>query len=186
MTANLIGDGVYWKRRCQQLWGLCDVSHYGHSWKRMFFERSLENMIELFIPDVSDPGNLLDMVHHCRDFVKRLRVSQLLTPVMDPQRVEEEEVASDNEYEGPSMDHFDFSILLQKLSRLEELHVVYRVKECGMNFEWKMFEMTDRDCESLATALESCKTLKVLICPHCGLITLNLHQHWSLGLGFLS
>ncbi|XP_038583234.1 dynein regulatory complex subunit 5 [Micropterus salmoides] len=165
VTANLIGDGVYWKRRCEQRWDLCDVSHYGHSWKRLFFERHMENVIELFIPDVTEPNTVLAMVPHCKTYVKRLDISQLLPPIKEPKMEEEEygsELVSDNEYDGPSVDHFDFNILLDKLTNLEELHLVYRVKQCGMNFEWKMFEMTDRDCESLAKALKSCKNLKLL------------------------
>ncbi|KAM8725189.1 dynein regulatory complex subunit 5 isoform 1-T1 [Acanthopagrus schlegelii] len=165
VTANLISDGVYWKRCCEQRWDLCDVSHYGHSWKRQFFERHLENIIELFIPDVTETKTVLAMVPLCRNYVKRLDISQLLPPVKEPQEEEVEygsELTIDNEYDGPSMDHFDFNILLNKLPNLEELHLVHRVKQCGMNFEWKMFEMTNRDCESLAKALKSCKTLKLL------------------------
>ncbi|XP_042359364.1 dynein regulatory complex subunit 5 [Plectropomus leopardus] len=165
VTANLISDSVYWKRCCEQRWDICDVSHYGHSWKRMFFERHLEDIIELFIPDVTETKTVLQIVPLCKNYVKRLDISQLLPPIKEPQKEEDEygsELASVNEYDGPSMDHFDFNILLNKLTNLEELHLVYRVKQCGMNFEGKMFEMTDRDCESLAKALKSCKTLKLL------------------------
>ncbi|XP_035534303.1 dynein regulatory complex subunit 5 [Morone saxatilis] len=165
VTANLIGDGVYWKRCCEQRWDLCDVSLHGNSWKQMFFARQMEHVIELFIPDVTEPNAVLEMVPLCKNYVKRLDISQLLPPIKEPQKEEDEygsELASENEYDGPSMDHFDFSILLNKLTNLEELHLVYSVKQCGMNFEWEMFEMTDRDCESLAKALKSCKTLKLL------------------------
>ncbi|XP_070705996.1 dynein regulatory complex subunit 5 [Pempheris klunzingeri] len=165
VTANLIGDGVYWKRCCQQRWDICDVSDYGHDWKRMFFERHMENAIELFIPGVTEPKTVLEMVPLCKNYIKRLDISQLLPPIKEPQKEEEEygsELASDNEYDRQCMDHFDFSILLNKLTNLEELHLVYRVKQCGMNFEWIMFEMTDKDCESLAKALKSCKALKLL------------------------
>ncbi|KAK2856087.1 hypothetical protein Q5P01_004822 [Channa striata] len=164
VTANLIGDGVYWERCCKQRWDLCDVSYYGHSWKRMFFERHIENIIELFVPGVTNPETVLEIVSHCKNYVKRLDISQLLPPLIEPQEEEEysSDLESENEYERPSMDHFNFGVLLDKLTYLEELHLVYRVKECGMNFEWKMFEMTDKDCESLAKALQSCKTLKIL------------------------
>ncbi|XP_028997542.1 dynein regulatory complex subunit 5 isoform X2 [Betta splendens] len=165
VTANVVSDGVYWKRCCEQRWDLCDVSNYDHSWKRMFFERHMESIIELFIPDVTDPKTVLDMVSLCGNYVKRLDISQLLPPIKEPEKEEEKnssDLASDYEVETPSMDHFDFSILLDKLTCLEKLHLVYRVKQCGMNFVWNMFEMTDRDCESLAKALKSCKTLKVL------------------------
>ncbi|XP_029966698.1 dynein regulatory complex subunit 5 [Salarias fasciatus] len=165
LTATLVSDGLYWRRCCEQRWKLCDVSHYSHSWKRMFFERHLENLIELFIPGLTEPKTVLDMVPLCRNYVKRLDVAQLLLPIKEPKQ-EEEEFESDsepeNEFSPSKMAHFDFSILLDKLTSLEELSLVYRVRQCGMNFEWKMFEMTDQDCESLAKALKSCQTLKVL------------------------
>uniref|UniRef100_A0A665WK35 T-complex-associated-testis-expressed 1 n=1 Tax=Echeneis naucrates TaxID=173247 RepID=A0A665WK35_ECHNA len=190
VTANVISDGLYWKRCCEQKWDICDVSHYGHSWKRMFFERHMESMIELFIPDVTEPKTILNLIPLCKDYVKRLSISQLLPPIKEPQKQEEEygsELASVNEYDGASMDHFNFSILLDKMTNLEELHLVYRVKQCGMNFDWKMFEMTDRDCESLSKALKSCKTLKCLrLCESniedqkCRLLVRYLLDHPSL------
>lgn len=163
VTANLIGDGVYWKRCCKQRWDLCDVSHYGHSWKRMFFERHMENVIELFIPDVTDLETVLELVPLCDNNIKRLDISQLLPPIQVLQKEEEKYglgLAKES-CNGRSLDHFDFDMLLNKLANLEELHLVYQVKQCGMNFEWTMFEMSARDCESLAMALVSCKALKV-------------------------
>ncbi|CAJ1077087.1 dynein regulatory complex subunit 5 [Xyrichtys novacula] len=166
LTANLISDGVFWKRCCEERWDLCDVSHYGHSWKRMFFERHMENIIELFIPYSTEEKTVLEMVPLCKNYVKRLNISQLLPPIREPEGEEEDELGLDspyqNENEGQSMDHFNFKILLSKLTNLEELHLVYKVNQCGMNFEWQMFEMTDKDCKSLASALKSCKTLKIL------------------------
>ncbi|XP_069371809.1 dynein regulatory complex subunit 5 isoform X2 [Paralichthys olivaceus] len=166
VTANLINDGVYWMRCCKQQWTLCDVSHYGQSWKRMFFERRLEGMIELFIPGVTETKTILEMVPLCKNYVKRLDISQLLTPVREPQNENMENyflgLIDDDEYDGPPMDHFDFSILLEKLTCLEELHVEYRIKQCGLNYECRMFKMSHQDCVSLAMALRSCKTLKVL------------------------
>ncbi|KAL4630540.1 T-complex-associated testis-expressed protein 1-like [Arapaima gigas] len=164
ITANLITDDNYWKRCCVERWGLSDVSTYGNSWKRMFFERHLENIIELFIPDVTNPQSVINLVPLCKNYVKRLRITQLLPPVKDIQRPEEADGSGSTReirYDGPSIDHFDFGILLSKLTQLEELHVVYGVKGCGMNFEWNLFEFTHRDCQALAEALKSCKTLKV-------------------------
>uniref|UniRef100_I3JF46 T-complex-associated-testis-expressed 1 n=2 Tax=Oreochromis niloticus TaxID=8128 RepID=I3JF46_ORENI len=163
-AANVFPDGVYWKRRCEQKWKVCDVSNYGESWKRMFFERQLENIIELFVPGITEPKTVLDMVTLCKDHIKKLNIAQLLPPVKEPQTEDEEqatELTLENEDDKSGMDHFDFRILLDKLTNLEELHLVYKVKSCGMNFEWSMFEMTNRDCESLAKALKSCKTLKL-------------------------
>ncbi|KAL6486701.1 hypothetical protein MHYP_G00060930 [Metynnis hypsauchen] len=165
VTANLISDEGYWKRCCEGRWAVSDVSEYSHSWKRMFFERHLENIIELFIPDVTDPKAVLDVVPLCQNYVRRLKISQLLPPIKEPPKFDEDDAsdsASDVGNDRPSMDHFDFRILLDKLTNLEELQLVYGVKGCGMNFEWNLFEFTFRDCEFLAKALKSCKSLKVL------------------------
>ncbi|XP_013870851.1 T-complex-associated testis-expressed protein 1 [Austrofundulus limnaeus] len=164
VTASLIPDGVYWKRCCERRWDLCDVSRYGHSWRRMFFERHLENLIELFIPDTTEPKTVLDVLPLCKKYVKRLNISQLLPPIKEPRGEEEDEtdLAIGDEHDELYARHFDFGLVLEKLINLEELHVVYRVKECGMNFERKMFQMTKRDCESLGKAVKSSKTLKLL------------------------
>ncbi|XP_021175410.2 dynein regulatory complex subunit 5 [Fundulus heteroclitus] len=167
VTANLVPDGLYWRRCCEQRWNVCDISHYGHSWKRMFLERHLENAIELFIPDVTKPKTVLDLLPLCKNDVRRLNISQLLLPVKKPQKGKRAEPFESafvifNEEDKASMEHFDFGPVLEKLINLEELHLVYTIKQCGMNFEWSMFEITDRDCRSLAMAVKSCKTLKLL------------------------
>ena len=131
----------------------------------MFFERRLEGVIELFIPGMTETKKVLQLVPLCQNYVKRLDISQLLTPIREPRKGEEEDnllgMENDDDYDGPQMDHFDFSLLLDKLTCLEELHVVYRIKQCGLNYEGGMFEMNYQDCLSLSKALKSCKTLKV-------------------------
>uniref|UniRef100_A0A8C5HPG3 T-complex-associated-testis-expressed 1 n=1 Tax=Gouania willdenowi TaxID=441366 RepID=A0A8C5HPG3_GOUWI len=174
LTAHTVPDGVYWMRCCQLRWSLCDVSLYGESWKRMFFERHLKEVIELFVPGSTDPTTLSELILLCSDYVKKLEISQLLPPIKEPEDEDEDEdedqdeveedgsdLELENEEEKPCFHHLDFSILLDKLENLEELHLKYAVKNCGMNFEWAMFQMTDQDCKNLAKALESCKTLKV-------------------------
>ncbi|KAH0622608.1 hypothetical protein JD844_025041 [Phrynosoma platyrhinos] len=164
VTANLISDENYWKRCCTERWTVCDVSHYGNSWKQMYFERHLENILKFYIPDTTSPNQVLDIIPLCKEYVKKLEIDQFLPPVKLDQKKEDEE-ASDTESDAgidePSMDHFDMSILIPALCHLEELHLSYGVKDCGMNFEWNLFEFTYRDCCSLANALTKCPTLKV-------------------------
>ena len=59
-------------------------------------------------------------------------------------------------------DHFDFTELIRRLPNLEELHLVYGVKGCGMNFDWNMFEFTKKDCQILSRCVQQCQTLRVL------------------------
>ena len=68
----------------------------------------------------------------------------------------------DAEIKKPSSDHFDFTEVIKHLPNLQELHLVYGVKGCGMNFDWNMFEFTKKDCQILAKCIQQCKTLRVL------------------------
>ncbi|XP_056674305.1 dynein regulatory complex subunit 5 [Monodelphis domestica] len=164
VVANLISDEDYWHRRCNKCWPVGHVEKYGHSWKRMFFERYLQDHLKLFIPGTTDPNEILDLVPLCKDYVVRLQVDQFLPPVkleQPPQDLDQSDSASEGEPEELNMDHFQLDELVAKLHRLEELDLVFGVKDCGMNFEWNLFNFTTRDCYSLAATIKACHTLKV-------------------------
>ncbi|XP_077408050.1 dynein regulatory complex subunit 5 [Vanacampus margaritifer] len=189
VTANLVEDGVYWRRCCEQRWDICDVSHYNHSWKQMFFERHLENIIENFIPETTALKVVTDEIPLCEAYVRRLDITQMLPPIKEAKIAMGDNVdwLSETDSDVAHMEHYDFRGLLNKLICLEEFHLTYWVKQCGMNFEWKMFEMADRDCETLAMSLQSCKNLKVvrLYQSHiddekCKLLAKHLAGHPSL------
>jgi Leucine-rich repeat (LRR) protein len=108
-------------------------------------------------------------------YVKRLNIKQLLPPVeMQDRSSQNDDDYADDEEENESTnnadaeikkalsDHFDFTQLIKRLPNLEELHLVYGVKTCGMNFEWTMFEFTKKDCQLLAKSIQQCKSLRVL------------------------
>ncbi|XP_075993863.1 uncharacterized protein drc5 [Genypterus blacodes] len=183
-TADLNSQDPFWERCCRERWQNCDLSDYDHSWKRMFFERHLEEIIEHFIPEVTEPKTVLEVVPLCRNVVKRLNISQLLPPIKEALNTNED---TDSESDSELVDHFDFRILLDKLTNLEELRLMFRVKRCGMNYERGMFMATRRDCESLGNALTSCKTLKVFKLSrsqvdddNCQLLVNSLLDHPSL------
>ncbi|XP_003789280.1 T-complex-associated testis-expressed protein 1 [Otolemur garnettii] len=164
VTANLIDDEGYWRRCCTQRWPVCYVAQHGGSWKHMFFERHLENLLKHFIPGTTDPAVILDMVPLCRNYVRRLHVDQFLPPVRlpsPPRAVDQSDSGSEGEVEESTTDHYQLGDLVAGLSYLEELDLVYGVKDCGMNFEWNLFLFTYRDCHSLAATIKACLTLKI-------------------------
>ena len=63
MTGPLIEEEGYWERCCRDRWSLCVVDDYGDSWKRMYFERHIQEMIENFIPLQSDEKKVLVHIH---------------------------------------------------------------------------------------------------------------------------
>ncbi|XP_045398031.1 dynein regulatory complex subunit 5 [Lemur catta] len=164
VTANLIDDENYWHRCCVQRWPVCDVARHGGSWKHMFFERHLENLLKHFIPGTTDPAVILDLVPLCRNYVRRIRVDQFLPPVRllpPPRPGDQSDSGSEGDAEEPAMDHYQLGDLVAGLRHLEELDLVYGVKDCGMNFEWNLFLFTYRDCHSLAATIKACHTLKI-------------------------
>ncbi|XP_053568795.1 dynein regulatory complex subunit 5 [Bombina bombina] len=166
VTANLISHEDYWRRCSAERWPICDISRYGGSWKRLFFERHLENLIECFIPDITDTGPIVMAAQLGKDYVKKLEIQQLLPPVklnikQDDDQEDFSDIGSDIGDDLPSMDHFDLGIMANSLHGLEELHLVYGVKGCGMNFEWNLFTFTERDCTSLANTFKVLRNLKV-------------------------
>ncbi|KAM5325207.1 dynein regulatory complex subunit 5 [Glossophaga mutica] len=164
VTANLINDESYWHRCCVQRWPVCHLDSYGSSWKRVFFERHLENLIKHFIPGTTDPAVILNLLPLCRTYVRRIRVDQFLPPVQLPPRPhsgDQSDSGSEGEMDEPTMDHYQLGDLVAGLNQLEELDLVYGVKDCGMNFEWNLFLFTHRDCHSLAATLKACHTLKI-------------------------
>ena len=165
VTADLIDDENYWKRCCKSRWEVCDVSIYGNSWKRLFFERHLESLIENYIPLKSDNFLMQKAIALCAKYVKRLIIKQFLPPIKDPPSADEEAVSdygSDTSITKLAMDHFEFAELSHSLQHLEELRVKYGVRGCGMNFEWSLFNFTLRDCAILGLYVKTCKNLKCI------------------------
>ncbi|XP_019647867.1 PREDICTED: T-complex-associated testis-expressed protein 1-like [Branchiostoma belcheri] len=161
VTAHLISDEGYWQRCCKARWEICDVSQYGGSWKRMYFERNLEHIIEHFVPERSNMDIVTDVLPLSGEYIKKLNIKQLLPPIKEETKRDDDTSETGSELgDGPEVDHFEFGPVFEKLPHLEEFGVTYGVKDCGMNFEWNLFQFTTRDCLLLSKAVKSCKTLQ--------------------------
>lgn len=164
VTALLVEDEGFWRRCCETRWELCDVSTFGGSWKRMYFERNLQQIIENFVPETTDPAELNETLRLSANFVKKINIRQLLPPVKEAPVAIEIDADSETGSEAgdePESDHFNFGPVLNMLPHLEELHLTYGVRDCGMNFEWSLFQFTARDCLQLAQCVATCKSIKV-------------------------
>jgi len=162
-TSNLITDEDYWRRCCTARWKICDVSCYAQSWRRMFFEKNLQECIEKFVPGTTDPKQLEDLLLLSGKFIHCLKINNLLPPIKEPQKSGDDDFSDSESETGEevNMDHFDFTTAVPHLPNLEELHLCYGVRDCGMNFEWDLFEFTNRDCSMLAKAVKDCKKIKL-------------------------
>jgi hypothetical protein len=175
LTASLVSEESYWERCCKAKFRVNDVSKYGNSWKRMYFEKELKGLIENFVPNKTDPTKLNELLRLGYAYIVKLEVKQLLPPVelekkefnLDNENDDEDDIDKDEIKEKYDCDHFDFSYVLPHLPNLEELHVAYTVRDCGMNFEWQLFDFTKKDCQVLAKCISQCHSLK------------SLHINWS-------
>lgn len=164
ITANLVDDEGFWKRCCKARWEICDVAAFGNNWKRMYFERNLQSIIENFIPETTEMSELNDTLPLSANFVKKIDIRQLLPPVREAPKGPDFDDSSDagsDAGDEPECDHFNFGPVLKLLPSIEELHLTYGVRDCGMNFEWNLFNFTARDCLQLAQCVAVCKELKV-------------------------
>jgi len=190
VTAPLIGSEDFWKRSCKSRWEVCDASLYDGCWKRMYFERNLEEIIEHYVPSSNDTRLIDETLALSAPFIRALNIKQLLPPVKEPVNAAIEDDLSDNESDSgdaPTQDHYEMKHVISRLPHLEELHLVYGVRDCGMNFEWNLFEFTQNDCLSLSNALKACTTLKMLHLhkskvddEKCRVIIANLLDHPAL------
>jgi len=62
VTAPLIEDENYWKKCCKEKWPICDIKQYDNSWKRFYFEKNIEEIIENFIPAKTDMRPLFEYI----------------------------------------------------------------------------------------------------------------------------
>lgn len=170
LTAPLVSDDSYW-RRCAEAtpgWAPCNIKEHDGSWKKLFFERTVQDLIEEFRPEQEDelmdgPGGLAEVLAIAAPYVTRLDINQLRPP--DNSKPEEPGIIpageDDDTGEGgdggdddggerddtgassaESNDHLDLTEVVRKLPNLKELRVAYCVRNCGMNFKWTMFGMT--------------------------------------------
>ena len=131
----------------------------------MYFERNLQSIIENFVPENTDPVELNETILLSANYVKKIIIRQLLPPIKDaPKNTEVDDISEADGSEsgdGPEIDHFDFGSVLSQLPKIQEFHITYGVRDCGMNFEWNLFQFTARDCLLLAKCIANCKTLRV-------------------------
>ena len=144
VTGPLIDDEGYWKRSALARWDNCQISSHGSSWKRLYFERNLEDFLEAFDPLKQDTEELTRLLAVSKDYIFSLHLKQFLS-------------------------HLDLEMVFQNVPTLCHLDMTYGVKEIGMDYERSLFGMKLNDVASLAKALRVTETLTILSLP-CNLL----------------
>lgn len=167
VASTVIQSESYWKRRAQGKFKLCNVSEHNNSWKQLFFEKYIQEVLEGFVPKTSGENDLFEQViidlETAANNVEKLHIRQLrpteppeLNPASRKQAILEGREAPNEliiKATDPLPNHFDVAYIFKHLYKLKELSLFYGVLDCGINFNWAYFGMTLTDCLRLADSL---------------------------------
>ena len=106
-------DDDYWKRCCRSRWTAVDVEQYGGSWKRMMMEKTIESIIENYVPVPAQCARLQAIIPLAECIVRRLTIRQLLPPV---RVVPDSDTGSYLVLSDADSSHFDFCQVLPQVS----------------------------------------------------------------------
>lgn len=142
LTAPLIHDENYWSRCAteERGWKNCSVAEHGQTWKQLFFEKNLQQVLEDFDPATDDIDELRRRIHASEDYVFSLKITELLS-------------------------HIDMEAVFKLLQNLTALELTYGVRHIGMKYERALFGLKIADARSLAKAVKQTETLTVLSLP---------------------
>ncbi|TMW63000.1 hypothetical protein Poli38472_005618 [Pythium oligandrum] len=143
ISAPNITDENYWKRCCmsKSAWKNLQISEHGLTWKQLFMEKNLQDMLEGFDSSTDDNDELIDVVKACQEYIFTLEIDQLLS-------------------------HLDLNEVCSHLKNLTRLRLTYGVKQIGMKYERMLFGMKISDATNLSHIVKNTKTLTTLWLPN--------------------
>ena len=106
-----------WERMACERWENCRVELHGSSWKRLYLEKHIEELLESYYPSTDSDINLnrlLESIQCSSPFIHSIKLNQL-----------------------PS--HLDLSQILPLFINLSSLDITYKILNVGMNFNEEDF-----------------------------------------------
>ena len=108
-----------WERMSCERWENCRVELHGSSWKRLYLEKHINELLESYYPSPSNISNinlnrLLESIKCASPFIHSIKLNQL-----------------------PS--HLDLSQILPLFNNLSSLDITYKILNVGMNYNEEDF-----------------------------------------------
>ena len=138
VSAPLIDSEIYWKRCAADLFQTCVPADHGHSWKQLFFEKTVEEALENFDGSEQAQTALNRLLATSSELVYKLTIRQFAS-------------------------HADISFLFDALPNLYSLSITYGSRNVGMKYERSIFGMKLADAECLSQQLPRTETLTTLV-----------------------
>lgn len=142
VSAPNLTDENYWKRCCmsKSAWKNLQINEHGLTWKQLFLEKHLQDLLEGFDASADDIDHLIDIVKACQEHIFTLEIDQLLS-------------------------HLDLNEVCSHLKNLTRLVLTYGVKQIGMKYERMLFGMKISDATNLSHIVKNTKTITTLWLP---------------------
>jgi hypothetical protein len=142
LSAPNVSDENYWKRCCMNKasWKNLKISDHGLTWKQLFLEKHVQDLLEGFDANVDDYDRLIDIMKAVQEFIFTLEIDQLLS-------------------------HLDLNEVCSHLKNLTCLRLTYGVKKIGMKYERMLFGMKILDATNLSHLIKNTRTLTSLWLP---------------------
>jgi len=135
-----------WERMSCERWENCRVELHGSSWKRLYLEKHIKELLESYYPSMPDSNinlnRLLKSIKCSSPFIHSIKLDQL-----------------------PS--HVDLSTILPLFNNLSSLDITYKVLNVGMNYNAEDFGMNLNDALNISKYLHSTKSLSTLVLSEC-------------------
>lgn len=138
VSAPLIDSEVYWKRCAADLFQTCVPSDHGHSWKQLFFEKTVEEALENFDGSEQALTALKRLLATSSELVYKLKIRQFAS-------------------------HADLQFLFDALPNLYSLSITFGSRNVGMKYERSIFGMKLFDAECLSQQLPRTESLTTLV-----------------------
>ena len=129
---------MYWKRCAADLFQTCVPADHGHSWKQLFFEKTVEEALENFDGSSEAHTALNRLLATSSDLVFKLKIRQFAS-------------------------HADMAFLFDTLPNLYSLSITFGSRNVGMKYERSIFGMKLADAECLSQQLPRTETLTQLV-----------------------
>lgn len=154
---NLIQNEIYWKRRYTARFGVILERLYPNwKWKDLFIERNTRVVIEQAQPQYGDEHNMSEITKLCCPYVHRLLITELQA-WKPPLTMQPEDIP-----EVIPIDHVDFGPILKELHEIEELDVVFGMRNVKVSFNWNMWKLSVLDAKRLGEACLYLDNLRIV------------------------
>lgn len=142
VTAPYVTDENYWKRCClsKTQWKNIQISSHGLTWKQLFLEKHLQDLLETFDSSTNEQGYLLAVIKASSEFIFSLEIDQVLS-------------------------HLDLNEVFSELQNLTKLRLVYGAKHIGMKYDRMLFGMKISDATNLSHLIKTSNSLTTLWLP---------------------